>query len=226
MHIPPLNGSVPDALDWENCTQPCTTFKLFEPAARPNTTTTFFIRFHIGQNMTWDSGVINITVLDCLKGTANIINVIDKDKIHIKPQYSDQVMWKVNNFICDYEYCCNGMITGVTQDDPDSMDLDTEPFSNYSLVQVNKVLKDIDKIELKFPTAVKRNMTFRVYTQSNLFQKQYSPPITILISSERYSNITYEMWLRERIDGTGDDENTTDAGINVTEEVVLEMAEP
>lgn len=56
---------IPDALDWEDCPQPCTTFKLFEPATRPNTTTSFFIRYYIGHNMTWDGPNITIEVLDC-----------------------------------------------------------------------------------------------------------------------------------------------------------------
>jgi hypothetical protein len=75
---------------------------------------------------------------------------------------------------------------------------------------------EIAKIELKFPTAVQRNMTFRLYQQSSLGQYAVSPPITILVTSERYSNITYENWLRARIDDIPEDENLTDLDINVT----------
>ena len=46
------------------------------------------------------------------------------------------------------------MITGVTQDDPELMDMDTELFSNNSLVKVNKVQWSLNKIELKYPTDV------------------------------------------------------------------------
>lgn len=43
-------------------------------------------------------------------------------------------MWLVNNFICDYPLCCKEMITGMTQDDPEEVDLDNEPFKNYTMV--------------------------------------------------------------------------------------------
>jgi hypothetical protein len=134
MYIPPPSGEIPDSLNWEDCPQPCTVFKLFEEATRPNTTTTFIIRYHIGHNMTFDTENITITVLDCQKGTATISNNIDIGTFISRPRNSEDNLWQVNNFVCDYSHCCKGMITGLTLDDPATMDMETEIFSNYSMV--------------------------------------------------------------------------------------------
>jgi hypothetical protein len=72
-----------------------------------------------------------------------------------------------------------------------------------------------------FPTAVKRNFTFRVYQQSILGNYAYSEPMTIEITSERYENKTYEEWLRLRIDGLpADDTNNSEEDLNETIEAI------
>jgi hypothetical protein len=86
--------------------------------------------------MIWDSPNITIKVLDCQSDTAEVFSKIDKYYMD-QPKNSVANEWSVNNFGCTYIHCCLGMVTGITQDDPEEMDLpDDLPFKNYSMLSV------------------------------------------------------------------------------------------
>jgi hypothetical protein len=76
------------AVEHLNCTQPCTSFEVTKDALKPETTSTFYVRYTMGKFQQYTSRPVFISVLNCVRESASLIDLFGDKREYRYPIFS------------------------------------------------------------------------------------------------------------------------------------------